>query len=93
MTLVEDVSGGPCGWCQETKSDDHVCKGGAVIPPSGCRHCGVEARDHCQRWASSVGWHRWVEPTQEQIKARMLARRNPVTFPRPTEEETTDEHA
>ena len=85
IPAVEDMRW--CRHCGETKPDSHVCKGGAVTPPSGCRHCGVEARDHFQRWASGVGWHQWVEPTREQIKARMLARRDP-RYSRPTEEET-----
>lgn len=47
----------------------------ATPAPSGCRHCGVEAREHLQRWTAAARWHSWVEPTQEQRKARMLARR------------------
>ncbi len=43
--------------------------------PSACRHCGVEKRGHAQQWKPSVGWHKWTPPTEEQIKARMLARR------------------
>jgi hypothetical protein len=46
-----------------------------VPPPDGCRWCGIEARTHFQRWRSPVGWHRWEAPTDEQRKARMLARR------------------
>ncbi|GII83976.1 hypothetical protein Ssi03_19660 [Sphaerisporangium siamense] len=46
-----------------------------IPPPNGCRWCGVEARDHLQRWKESVGWHQWVEPTSEQRKERMRARR------------------
>lgn len=42
---------------------------------NGCRHCGVEARDHAQRWTQPAGWHKWAAPTQEQIKQRMLTRR------------------
>lgn len=46
------------------------------IPVDGCRHCGVPAHSlHVQRWTEAVGWHGWTQPTQEQIKARMLARR------------------
>lgn len=44
--------------------------------PSGCQHCGTPKRDHMQRWTKSTGWHRYTPPTQEQIKARMLARRD-----------------
>ncbi|WP_158079332.1 hypothetical protein [Actinomadura sp. CNU-125] len=37
----------------------------------------VPERIHFQRWdEESAGWHGWTQPTQEQIKARMLARRN-----------------
>lgn len=44
-------------------------------PTNGCRHCGLPVREHMQRWSAHAGWHKWVEPTQEQIKDRMLARR------------------
>lgn len=47
----------------------------ALPPPSGCRWCGVEARDHFRRWKPPIGWHQWVEPTPEQRKERMRARR------------------
>lgn len=43
--------------------------------PSGCRHCGLDQRDHMQRWTTEAGWHTWTPPTDEQIKARMRARR------------------
>lgn len=42
--------------------------------PSACRWCGISESEHLQRWKSPVGWHVWTEPTQEQRKARMLAR-------------------
>lgn len=48
--------------------------------PSGCRWCGVDERDHMQRWKAPVGWHKWTQPTSDQIKTRMqqrAARRNP----------------
>jgi hypothetical protein len=45
------------------------------VEPSGCRYCGIPARVHAQQWKASVGWHKWMLPTQAQIKARMLARR------------------
>ncbi|GGV34098.1 hypothetical protein GCM10010182_67440 [Actinomadura cremea] len=45
-------------------------------PVNGCRHCGIPLWPmHAQRWTDGVGWHGWTEPTQAQIKARMLARR------------------
>jgi hypothetical protein len=43
--------------------------------PNGCRWCGIEQREHFSRWKPEPGWHTWEQPTQEQIKARMLARR------------------
>jgi hypothetical protein len=46
-----------------------------IVNPSGCRYCGINAREHARRWKPLVGWHKWAQPTQEQIKARMLARR------------------
>lgn len=45
------------------------------VEPTGCRYCGIPARVHAQQWKASVGWHKWVLPTEAQIKARMLARR------------------
>ncbi|GAB2468167.1 hypothetical protein GCM10027187_40450 [Streptosporangium sandarakinum] len=60
---------------------------GKPIPnPGGCRWCGVDKYaspsglnsdpyDHVSRWVPDVGWHPWTQPTTEQIKARMLARR------------------
>lgn len=43
--------------------------------PAGCRACGLSERGHGQRWTRTVGWHKWLPPTQDQIKARMIARR------------------
>lgn len=43
--------------------------------PNGCRWCGVEARDHVQRWTDAIGWHRWVAPTDAQRLERMRTRR------------------
>lgn len=48
---------------------------GSVLDPSGCGVCGINARGHFERWASGPGWHRWTEPTNEQRRERMLARR------------------
>jgi hypothetical protein len=47
----------------------------ADMPPSGCSWCGLAQRDHYSRYVAVVGWHRYTVPSQEQIKARMLARR------------------
>lgn len=46
-----------------------------IPAPDGCRWCGLEAREHAQRWKPPVGWHKWEPPTSEQRKERMLARR------------------
>lgn len=46
------------------------------VTPSGCRHCGVAHRDHMQRYTGAAGWHRYAPPTTDQIKARMLSRRD-----------------
>ena len=51
----------------------HVIHAG--VPTDGCRHCGLPAREHMQRWEPGPGWHKWAAPTQDQIKDRMLARR------------------
>jgi hypothetical protein len=45
--------------------------------PFGCRWCGIaQGWTHCQLWIPGRGFHTWKQPTQAQIKARMLARRN-----------------
>jgi hypothetical protein len=46
-----------------------------IPTPNSCRHCAVPERVHFQRWSDGIGMHTWVEPTDEQRKARMLARR------------------
>lgn len=56
------------------------------FPPSGCRHCGLDRRLHFQRWTDAAGWHKWEHPTQEQIKARMLERRDARSRPASTPE-------
>ncbi|WP_199830728.1 hypothetical protein [Streptomyces sp. MMG1533] len=48
--------------------------------PTGCRWCGIDQRDHMQRWHSTAGWRQWTQPTPQQTKTRMqqrAARRNP----------------
>ena len=46
-----------------------------LATPDGCRHCGTAERAHSQMHHRDVGFHTWVEPTSEQRKERMLARR------------------
>ncbi|MEU0836097.1 hypothetical protein [Streptomyces sp. NPDC005969] len=66
----------------------------ARIPsPNSCQHCGVDEREHMRRWKPAVGWHAWTPPTQDQIKARMLARRTArLDAPAPQYHATTAEH-
>lgn len=42
--------------------------------PSGCAHCGLERHLHFQRWTDAAGWHKWTEPSREQIRDRMRQR-------------------
>ena len=44
--------------------------------PSGCRWCGIDRHSHPfgPTWMPGRGFHGWRQPTQKQIKARMLAR-------------------
>lgn len=49
---------------------------GTAPSPFGCRWCGRERRSHGQLFLPRRGFHQWVQPTQVQIKARMVARRN-----------------
>ncbi|WP_406444428.1 hypothetical protein OHB14_36415 [Streptomyces sp. NBC_01613] len=46
-----------------------------VSEPYGCKHCGTEKRSHGRRYVLSAGVHSWERPSDEQVKARMLARR------------------
>jgi len=43
--------------------------------PNGCRRCGIDERGHAIQ-VGVDGSHTWEAPTQEQIKERMLARRD-----------------
>lgn len=47
-----------------------------ATPPFGCRWCGEERGGHGNRWVRGHGMHAWERPTEAQMKARMLARRN-----------------
>jgi hypothetical protein len=49
---------------------------GTAPTPFGCRWCGIEQGGHGRRWMPGKGVHGWERPTQRQIKARMVARRN-----------------
>jgi len=48
---------------------------GRAPAPNGCRWCGVDRETHLSRWWPVVNWHQWTEPTNDQRKARLLARR------------------
>ncbi|MFJ9420776.1 hypothetical protein [Streptomyces sp. NPDC101249] len=52
---------------------------GVTPAPGGCRWCGRAEYGHMQSWLPGRGFHRWTQPTQAQIKARMLARRTART--------------
>lgn len=49
---------------------------GTVHDPSDCGDCGFDERGHCQRWTETARWHTWIAPSDEQILARMKARRD-----------------
>ncbi|MET7944224.1 hypothetical protein [Streptomyces sp. NPDC005302] len=53
-----------------------------TVVPSACRWCAVERRGHGRQFADAVGWHEWAAPSQEQILARMKARRLALTVAR-----------
>ena len=46
-----------------------------IMEPSACAWCGIAERGHARQYADAAGWHKWEQPSQEQILARMKARR------------------
>lgn len=46
-----------------------------IMEPSACTWCGIAERGHARQYADAVGWHTWAQPSQEQMLARMKARR------------------
>jgi hypothetical protein len=76
----QDDHGDPSGWSQKTV-DEYVTEhnkltGSATgVELDGCAHCSIPRRKHMQRWVSLAGWHAWVQPSNDQILARMKARR------------------
>ncbi|MDX3279060.1 hypothetical protein [Streptomyces scabiei] len=52
--------------------------GARRVNPMGCRICGIEKRGHAIQ-AGSGGSHTWQQPTLQQIKERMRARRGSRT--------------
>jgi hypothetical protein len=45
-----------------------------MINPNGCRLCGIDRRGHAIQYGPP-GRHTWTQPTQQQVKERMHARR------------------
>lgn len=43
--------------------------------PEGCRWCGTPARTHGRQWCAAKKWHVYERPTNEQVTARIRARR------------------
>jgi len=41
----------------------------------GCAHCGIDKREHGQRWIVAVGWHKHVAPDAALLRRRMWYRR------------------
>lgn len=48
--------------------------------PNGCGRCGIDKRGHAIQTGPD-GTHTWQKPTDEQIKARMQARRDAPANP------------
>lgn len=44
------------------------------VQPNGCRWCGLPERGHYRQWTTTVGWHTWVAPSDEQRLFRMQVR-------------------
>ncbi|MFD9256940.1 hypothetical protein [Streptomyces sp. NPDC059538] len=47
----------------------------ASVAPDACHWCATPKDGHGHQWTVQAGWHDWVQPTQDQINARTLARR------------------
>jgi hypothetical protein len=52
------------------------------MEPSACTWCGIAQRPHGRQFADAAGWHAWAQPSQEQMLARMKARRLALTVAR-----------
>lgn len=52
-----------------------------AINPMGCQLCGID-RPHGWQNTEGGGLHQWVQPTPQQIKDRMRARRTSTKSPR-----------
>lgn len=51
-------------------------RAGEPFEPNGCRWCGTPRRGHFGLYTEMAGWHRFIEPTDNQRLARMRARRD-----------------
>ncbi|MFC9821388.1 hypothetical protein ACFWG6_30910 [Streptomyces erythrochromogenes] len=47
----------------------------AGTEPNACHWCSIGKLEHGIQWADQASNHEWEQPSQEQIKTRMLARR------------------
>ena len=45
-----------------------------MSPPNSCSWCGIERREHMQRWMEGIGWHGWIEPSDSLRLIRMRSR-------------------
>lgn len=46
-----------------------------MTSPNGCKYCGYLPEHHGRRVSNGIGMHVWTEPTDEERKARLIARR------------------
>ncbi|QYN17511.1 hypothetical protein [Amycolatopsis sp. DSM 110486] len=53
---------------------DTTARNRDLDPPNSCADCGIEQQSHFTR-VTRTGLHTWIEPSNEQRKRRMLARR------------------
>lgn len=44
-------------------------------PPSGCQHCGNDARTHAIEYVEGIGYHVYAAPDIATVKERMTARK------------------
>lgn len=64
---------------------EDIGAGGQGASPDGCAVCG-QGKGHGSRYAPSIGFHTYVEPTDELRLSRMKARRAAASPP-PTQDE------
>jgi len=64
LNLLEDAS------LFKYSTDDQIPE------PNSCANCGKHAKKEGMYYTSSIGLHRWIEPSDEMRLKRMIARRN-----------------